>query len=279
MFLLFIVRSFLQWVNICEDVNKGEPIRALVDKVEACKNNGGAMRCSQKTLLIATGKGKVRAGIFSRKHLLTTGMEPSTALPLIYQAKRRHMRLVLLDPNARGDRLGMATFEQSMEHLFSMSGIVPAEGIYVLAHSAAGAQLVRFLHDKQVVRDGAEHVEGMSKSVCSTASGSQFVIEAIAFTDSTHNVQWTKQNPSLQSALTDSSTSLYLKSAHQYSDTHEFASQNAAGKTVEVDAYWKHRFGDVRTLWAGTPVHELMNWTGRHCIWEHFDNVAKNKPS
>ena len=332
-----------QWVTICNDKTRGEPIRALVDKVKTVQSSSDTeatgdeliLRSTKsKTLLIATGKGRVRAGIFSRKHLLTTGLEPSTALPLIYQAKRRKMRIVILDPNARGDRVGMDTFETSMERIFvdglsslycsiSANDISDKDknlssfnswdkmmdttkgthrfsscdhGLYVLAHSQAGAQLVRYLHDKYV--DGAnisttalsskatitnkvtpikkqnspkpqsgEHAPAKPLEDSNDASP-LFRIEAIAFTDSTHNIQWTKTNPGLRGLLTDS-TSLYLRSAHHHHADHACASQ--CGTEFEADEHWKHRFGEIRTLWAGTTVHELVNWTGREWIWRHFD--------
>ena len=71
----------------------------------------------KKTLIIVTGKGKVRAGIFSRQ-LLCSGMEASTALPMAIEAKKRGMKIFILDPNVRGDRNVMATFEQPMHALF-----------------------------------------------------------------------------------------------------------------------------------------------------------------
>eukprot|EP00957_Ditylum_brightwellii_P169987 12938452-Ditylum_brightwellii.AAC.1 len=63
----------LEWITICEDTSKGEPIRALVDrthhlvlahkdsKEEEEESNGGGVRKNKATLLIVTGKGKVRA--------------------------------------------------------------------------------------------------------------------------------------------------------------------------------------------------------------------------
>lgn len=252
----------LEWVTICDDPASGSPIRALVDQRPTSGD-----KSHHKTLLIATGKGKVRAGIFSRKHLLTTGMEPSTALPLLYEARQRNMRIVILDPNARGDRMGMKTFEKSMNHLFAGAGIVPSHGLYVLAHSQAGAQLVRHLQEHAI---HTEEDEGVASEAVT-----KYAIEAVAFTDSTHNVQWTKNNPALQQLLTDARRSIYLKSAHGLHDDARFALAEAAGRLVEPTEHWRHRFGTVPTMWAGTAIHELVNWTGRHCIWNHFDGAAE----
>jgi len=263
----------LQWIDICD---KDVPVRALVSP--SCINahssaidadNTERRAHQSSTFLITTGKGCVRAGIFSRKHLIVTGLEASTALPHIREAKKREMRIVMIDPNARGDRLGMDTFELSMKRIFDKTGSLHSynDKVYILAHSQAGAQLVRFLLD-DYNRSEAE----------------QLKIKAIAFTDSTHNIQWTKANPDL-SQLLSGRTSIYLKSTpaigtpnnsykntcnannHQYTNIEEID----VGKTLDTDHYWKHRFGTIRTLSAGTSVHELVNWTGRTCIWEHFD--------
>ena len=129
-----------------------EPIRALVGRHQ----HDDITHNPPDTLLVATGKGKVRAGIFSREHLLTTGLEPSTAIPMLLEARNRGMNCVVIDPNARGDREGMETFEASVRSLFECQcalkeeeigvvsignrneAIIPKGCIYVLAHSAAG---------------------------------------------------------------------------------------------------------------------------------------------
>jgi hypothetical protein len=46
---------------------------------------------------------------------------------------------------------------------------------------------------------------------------------------------------------------------HQYTNIEEIN----VGKTLGTDHYWKHRFGTIRPLSAGTSVHEVINWTGR----------------
>jgi len=38
-----------------------------------------------------------------------------------------------------------------------------------------------------------------------------------------------------------------------------------------ADSFWEHRFGKIRTLWAGTADHALSNWAGHDHIWLHFD--------
>jgi len=234
-------------------------------------------RCPQDAFLVATGKGKVRAGIFSRHHLLTTGLEPSTALPLLYEAQNRGMNCVVIDPNARGDGVGMDTFEVSIRGLFEQRSMtkernedrnnteeletraaIPADdidgSIYVLAHSAAGGQLVRYLLAQQ---DG--------ESLLSR-------IRCITFTDSTHSIQWLKKHPHV-SSLIESSTALYLRSANPMRDDNW---ENASpGDECPGDHFWSHRFGKIKTLWAGTTDHSLSNWTSLKIIWDHVDKVRE----
>jgi len=250
-----------------------EPIRALVGR----QRNGVDASHPRDTFLVATGKGKVRAGIFSRQHLMTTGLEPSTALPLLREAQDRGMNCVVIDPNARGDRHGMDTFEVSIRGLFeqqsvlkeeedgdddddsteerTMRAIIPTNvdgSIYVLAHSAAGGQLVRYLLDQQ---KGAPLLSR---------------IRCITFTDSTHSVQWLKRHPHI-SSLIQSSNALYVRSANPMRDDDW---ENALpGDECPRDHFWSHRFGDIKTVWAGTTEHSLSNWTAHKPIWDHFDKI------
>ena len=241
-----------------------EPIRALVGR---CKSKKGDGNQSKDTFLVSTGKGKVSAGIFSRQHLLTTGLEPSTALPLLREAQSRGMNCVVIDPNARGDRVGMDTFQISVRSLFQQEcsvevgdAIVPASSdgyIYVLAHSAAGGQLVRYLLDKN---------QGTLLSR----------IRSITFTDSTHSVQWLKEHPHI-SSLIQSSKALYVRSANPMRDD---GWENAKpGDECDKDHFWSHRFGQIKTVWAGTTDHSLTNWAARASIWEHFDKNAETSSS
>ena len=250
----------LIWATICEDSGKGNPIRALVD--EDHSERPGPI------LLVITGKGKVRTGIFSRQHLMTTGIEASTALPMVRGAKRRGMKVAMIDPNARGEREGMSTFEMSVRALFghtdwNKEGAEDKQGpftsayfnpylhdcpLYVLAHSAAGGQLCRYLLDQ------AHHM--LPQIAC------------IAFTDSTHNIQWAKRHESL-SRLLESPACVYLRSSNVRNDD-DWASKQA-GDVVEVDRHWRRRFGNIQTLWAGTAEHSLIVAASFAVIWEHFD--------
>ena len=222
------------------------------------------------TFLISTGNGKVRAGIFSRYHLLTTGLEQSTALPLLREARSRGMNCVVIDPNARGDG-----FDVSIQRLFEQQcmlkedgeqcengrgrtrGIIPADdvkgSVFVLAHSAAGGQLVRYLLKQQQI-----DAPLLPRIRC------------ITFTDSTHSVQWVKNHPNI-SSLIQSSRSLYVRSANPMRDDDW---ENAApGDECPSDHFWSHRFGSIRTVWAGTTEHSLSNWTSHRVIWDHVDKV------
>lgn len=304
----------LEWVTVCSDEQHNEHVRALVDAdhplaleekevVEELLgfhvNNGQedekkeleeshseqSTQHQKSTLLIATGRGKVRAGIFSRFHLLTAGIEVGTAWHNIREAMIRDMGVVIIDPNARGEQEGMETFKRSVIALFARaadrirnaskhehkstqqhSAARHASSIYILAHSASGGQLVRHLRE--------------DPSLLPT-------IRAIAFTDSTHNVQWCKEDPSLMQFLSTKNC-IYLRSndvrssqscIHVSSRGKDIACQcvnckhnrKSAGVVADTDSFWQHRFGPIRTLWAGTADHALSNWAAHDHIWLHFD--------
>jgi len=253
----------LIWVTICEESGKGNPIRALVDEDHSQRPG--------PILLVITGKGNhLKGGIFSRRHMLTSGIECSTALPMVREAKRRGMKIAMIDPNARGEREGMSTFEMSVRALFghtdwTKEGAEDQQGpftseffnpykhdcpLYVLAHSAAGGQLCRYLLDQ------AHHLLPQ--------------IAAIVFTDSTHNIQWAKRHESLLRLL-ESPACVYLRSSNVRSDDDLELKQ--AGDAVDVDNHWRRRFGNIETLWAGTTEHSLMNWTSHEVVWKHFDRL------
>jgi len=253
----------LHWVSICEDESKGVPIRALVHHEYLTRFSSEEMdasssrKCKQcvlpNTLLITTGKGKVRAGIFSRKHLIISSIEESTCLPSVREAINRGMKVVIIDPNARGDRNGMVTYEQSLNKIFGTnveeSVTIPQPTLHILVHSASGAQLARYLMNK-----GNYLMNSLS---------------AIAFTDSTHNVQWLKNHNDLSSFL-QSPCCLYIRRSNDWGT-------RKPGEVCQTDQFWEHRFGKIHTIWAGTTDHSLTNWTAHHCIWEHFDKHLGTK--
>ena len=315
----------LHWVTVCDDEQYHEHVRALVDEdhplaieekdvleqllgvhhvdipeAEKEGNKGfkfeqSSSQCNQKSvLLIATGRGKVRAGVFSRLHLLTAGIEVGTAWHNIREARNRNMGVVIIDPNARGEQEGMETFKKSVIRLFARAASrvrhslqheehrdsymqhstrhEHVTSIYILAHSASGGQLVRHLRE--------------DPSLLPT-------IKAIAFTDSTHNVQWCKGNSSLMQFLS-AQNCVYLRSndvrasqscINVSSRGKDIAcpcincvdNRKNAGLVADTDSFWEHRFGKIRTLWAGTADHALSNWAAHDSIWLHFDSHCKSE--
>ena len=136
----------LEWVTIEteEDValrslkhNNREPIQALVNsshpllhrrRRQLCQkgsfqtgvdgqDDGKVLLVDRPTLLIATGKGKVRAGIFSRQHLMCSGIECCTAVPMVREALAKRLNVVIVDPNCHGDSLGFCTFQKTMDYM------------------------------------------------------------------------------------------------------------------------------------------------------------------
>jgi len=125
------------------------------------------------------------------------------------------------------------------------------QNLYLLSHSQSGAQFVRYLLKK-----------------------SEFYlprIGAIAFTDSTHNIQWTKRNnlAALRNLL-ESDKSIYFKRSSENIDF-ILNPLPSIGKIVDTDEFWKHRFGTIKTLCAGTSEHSLTNWFARYYILDYFD--------
>ena len=100
-----------------------------------------------------TGKGKVRAGIFSSQYIQTTGLEPNTALFIVREAKKRNMNIIMLDPNRRGEREAYAVVKKSIKKLFGhiMDQQQQHGGqqypLFIKLHSAAGSHVVRYLMD------------------------------------------------------------------------------------------------------------------------------------
>mmetsp|Transcript_6781 Transcript_6781/g.9901 ORF Transcript_6781/g.9901 Transcript_6781/m.9901 type:complete len:508 (-) Transcript_6781:106-1629(-) len=247
----FMIKEYgMKWITI-DSENEGYPIRALVTETHPA---AGGSSISRPTVLIITGKGKVGAGIFSRQHIQTTGVEPSTALFTIKQAKMRNMNVVLLDPNVNGERKSYMAVEKSMSKLFNYieetaddENASSRYPLLIQAHSAAGGNIVRYL---------------MDKSHCYLQH-----LQAIAFTDSTHNIQWVNKHPELSQFL-ESSAAIYFRSSK---NEFGYSQPQPAGEDMSPDSSWLRRFGKIRTCWAGTTEHSLSDWSARKHIWEHFD--------
>ena len=241
----------LEWqeIRIEDTMNYNiPPPKVLVSKLQPQDTSTK----SKKTLLVITGKGEVRAGIFSRRHLITTGVEASTAITYLREARSRNMRIVILDPNAQGSRYGMQIVEETLNHVFQKGD----QDVYVLAHSMAGSQLVRYLLQQQQQQQQQDSNNLLLNQ-----------IQAIAFTDSNHNIQWTKSHDVITNLLVGPA-SIYLKSHKLHDDEPKRLGQ------LQGDCnFWSHRFGSIKTVWAGTHEHALTNYTSREYIWDHFDSI------
>jgi hypothetical protein len=258
-----------------------EPIRILINKDHPClqqnsDGNSATYVSDHPTILICTGRGKVRGGTFSRHHLICTGLERSTALPFIQEARHRKLHIAVLDPNVHGEANGYTTFTKSMNYLESYFGVkshvidhVPDQedkpitacncrDLYILSHSASGGHLARYFLEK---------------------SQSHYLlnIRAIAFTDSTHNIQWAKGSHQVYLyELLQSVYCIYFRCSSGARDTIAGDGDSKwylhpAGEVVNTDSFWRHRFGSIRTVWAGTNEHSQTNWYAHGKIWEHFD--------
>ena len=119
------------------------------------------------------------------------------------------MKVILVDPNARGWQVGMDTLERSMNALVCPATSSP---IFVLAHSAGGGFLVRYL---------LTHPDMLPHMV------------AIAFTDSTHNVQWTKDDEVLFEFLQSASCLYVRNTATTHSDTFVQSEDRKLGDKIQ----------------------------------------------
>jgi hypothetical protein len=254
----------LQFVTIANrnELDEG-PIQALVspdlipNKTET--TNDDAMAISKPILVIIGGKGKSRAGVLSVKQLLVSGIEKGSAIFHIIQALQRGFSVMILDPNARGETKGKETIDRSLSFFFDDNiddNQAPAsiydQQLYVLAHSAAGGFLARYLY------------EGRARQALMQR------IRCLVLTDSTHNIQWIKQDPSVYHFL-QSSKCLYIRNTSENpSETFANHRNKKAGEAHEANVWWHHRFGDIPTVWAGTPEHSLMCWVARNVIWDFY---------
>mmetsp|Transcript_3626 Transcript_3626/g.10309 ORF Transcript_3626/g.10309 Transcript_3626/m.10309 type:complete len:649 (-) Transcript_3626:1397-3343(-) len=257
---LMIDEGDLEWFRVDEE----RSISALVTRT----GFDGQER-KRPILLIITGKGKVRAGIFSRRHIITTGIEMSTALPMIREARKRNMACFIVDPNARGDVNGMDTLDATLTRLFGVANDNSDEqggGVFIIAHSMGGAQIQRYLHgDKQVGAATNSNDDGGEERLALFRQ-----IKAVVFTDSNHNINWTKKtNPEL-TAMLEGPSCLYIKSHKLHQEE-----PKELGAMHHECSFWTHRFGLIRTIFAGTSQHALTNFTARNYMWDHFDNFLE----
>lgn len=245
----------LETVTLYYDETRGEPVHALVD-AKRCRNGDGYLP-SWPTFLFITGKGKSRMGIVSVKEVLVSGIEKGSALFHLEEAQKRGLSVVCLDPNALGEHRGMEVVNKSLDALF---GSWEGGPVFVLAHSAAGGYLVRYL------LLGAAREQLLP------------YIHAIAFTDSTHWLPWARDEPQLFSFL-QSAQCIYIRNdTARTAGAFGGSKANAEpGEEADVDIWWCQRFGELRTVWAGTTEHSAMCWVARGVIWDFFDNNLCNR--
>ena len=229
---------------------------------------------SRPTLLVISGRGRSRAGIFSRKQLLVSGIEAATALNTVKEGRKRGLKVVLMDHHSQQDPMSqidaMDAFESSLEAIFgneqekdgsswhsSSAAFDYSRGpVFILTHSASGGKLVVSLLEGKARRYLLPRICG------------------IVFTDSTHNIQWCSGVQRVWDLL-ESRKCLYIRSneVRSSSSWRDGDETRRAGEEVNVDAFWEHRFGTTRTVWAGTPDHSLMNMKSAGIIWSHFDEL------
>jgi len=175
----------------------------------------------------------------------------------VERAVKKKWGIIMLDPNVRSDKSTFISTKLGYDNVACQWERVVVDnfkdgkvGLYILAHSQAGAQIVRTLENETT-----------------TPPGVLSSIAAIAQTDGTHSL-YQLTRPALRSLLTSPTSSLYCRSTpgevclHSPGDTHK----------PTDDGYWKNRFGDtMKAVWAGTREHAYSNFTARDVIWDFFE--------
>lgn len=131
----------------------------------------------------------------------------------------------------------------------------------------AGAQIVRYLNgDRQVGTSASSNGGSEDGERLSLLRR----IKAVVFTDGNHNINWTKKtNPEL-TAMLQGPSALYIKAHKIHQDE-----PKELGSLHHECSFWTHRFGTIRTIWAGTHEHALTNFTARNFMWDHFDRFLE----
>ena len=236
----------LDWIHLF--THEGEAIHVL-----ATPNYASDPEETRPVLMVFTGKGKSRAGILSIREILVSGLERGSAIYHIHQAIRRAWSVIVLDPNARGETEGLVLIRESLDHLEWNEAFLAKRPVYILSHSAAGGYLVRYL------LEGAHRHELRSS------------INGLVFTDSTHNIQWAKDDKTVTKFL-ESQRVLYIRNCSENpSDTFADHKNKKAGEKHEGNRWWHRRFGQIPTVWAGTTDHSAMCWVARSVVWDFFD--------
>lgn len=243
----------LEWAKLFS--LEGEPINAL-----ATPGFANDPEETRPILMIFTGKGKSRAGILSVRELLVSGLERGSAFYHIHQAIKRGWSVIVLDPNARGKTEGMTLVRCSLENLEWSQPSFAKHPIYILSHSAAGGYLVHYL------------LEGENRRKLLSS------INGLVFTDSTHNLQWAKDDKPVTEFL-ESQRALYIRNCSENpSDTFADHKNKKTGEAHEGNRFWYRRFGNIPTVWAGTTDHAAMCWVARKVVWDFFDKRNEQSP-
>jgi hypothetical protein len=252
-----IKRYKLQTITIPNDddddpINYNKPLSVLVTPLlyEDTKS---------PILIIIPGKGESRAGILSVKQIVLSGLEVGSTEFYLHRASLSGISTILLDPNTYDTTKGLSCMTKSLSRLFQNSRLHDRP-ILFLAHSAAGGYLVRYL----LLGDRRHLLRSNTRAIC--------------FTDSTHNIQWTKQDNDLYTFL-QSDRCLYVRhTGTHHTETFAKSEDRRLGDEIPHEDHWKRRFGNIRTVWAGTTEHSLICWTARHIIWDFFESHLKVIP-
>ena len=268
----------------------------------------------KNTLIVIGGKGISRCGLVSVRQLLGAGIERGSCSYHIQTALRRKWHVIVLDPNAEGKwtpRGGFDVITKSLDRLLFMDsrpesissrimgmdddddsdsddsddddenfakngGSVGGGGtnagtttakkkpnLYFFCHSAAGGHIVRYLLDQTI--------------------NFQRRIAKLCFSDSTHRLSWAdpKDHMYLHNVLLqDPQYALYIRNNSLGRDYPLYKTPmpgDDCGDTV--DHWWIHRYGNLRTVWAGTADHSLMVFEARKVVWDFFDDKPTDHSS
>jgi len=207
----------------------------------------------EKVLVILPGKGKVRAGIFGRQLLMVHSLQTGSAIPFLQRASSKNFGIILLDPNVKIDKSTFVSTKLGYENVQQQWSAVVVNtfpkdkfpNLFILAHSQAGAQIVRCLNNER------PEVVSQIKVLCQTDG-----------TSSLHQVT----SDSARELLTSPYRSLYCRSTPGSVCLHQAGQMHIP--TASEKAYWLSRFGAIKVVWAGTRDHPYSNFTARDVIFD-----------
>lgn len=197
-------------------------------------------------LVLITGTGSVRAGVWGRGLLVALSAEHGCCLPMLRRARERGWAAVAFDPNggdAAGD--GEKGFHHCVDAWHATVDAAAAARVFVVAHSLGGACLVECL-------DRA-------------APQSLRRIAAVAFTDSVHYVSG--DHLQLRSGRIGAEALAVLR------DRAVAWVADPAG-ALDVVQYEFNADKGCRCVFAGTADHAATNAAAEASIFAHFDRHA-----